>query len=143
MLARKNKRYAVSIDNLPDLRGRTAPVRLQLPAPPFQRVGQQRRFTIWIGDDLDSSREDDLLEATRLRLTFEGFHTPEDAVRVRLNGDLITPEPDPWRRSGIMIHQAPVKQGMNEIVLQLEKRDPNADRPLEIRGIEVLINYRQ
>jgi hypothetical protein len=75
-IARKNKRYAVSIDNHPDLYGRAVSLLLQLPAPPFQRLGQQQRFTLWIGDDLDAARRHGVLEATRLRLTFGGLSYP-------------------------------------------------------------------
>jgi hypothetical protein len=146
-ILRRDKHYTVSIDQIKDMyQNLFQPIRtspgLQLPAEPLMRVGDQRRFTLWIGDDVEKSRRDGSLKAVRLRTTFEGYQMPDDMIRVQLNGQELRYEASPWRQKGMVFGDVPVRKGFNEFVLQLIRRPEQAKTPIVIKGIELMIDYK-
>ena len=140
LIARKNKRYVVSIDHLTRFSGQPESTRMQLPAL-LAGVGDERRFTFNIGDDLASAKRDGVLEAVRLRLTIDGYRAPGDVVGVRLNGERLETDFSSWRPQALVYSGIPVQQGMNELHISLAKRRESEHTPLQINGIELLINY--
>jgi hypothetical protein len=141
LIARKNKRYVVSFDHLTRFSGKRESTRMQLPAV-LKAVGDERRFTFNIGDDMGSAERDGVLEEVRLRLTIDGYRAPGDGVAVRLNKEKLKMDFSSWRPQALMFSGIPVQQGMNELLISLLKRRESEQTPLQITGIEVLINYR-
>ena len=113
---------------------------MQLPAL-LKGVGDERRFTFNIGDDLASAERNGVLEAVRLRLTIDGYRAPGDVVGVRLNGEPLDTDFSSWRPQALVFSGVPVQQGMNELHISLAKRRESEHTPLQINGIELLINY--
>ncbi|MDA1349158.1 MAG: hypothetical protein O3A47_09915 [Chloroflexi bacterium] len=140
LIARKNKRYAVTVDNRPEYSGEMESTWLQLPAA-LCAPGDQRTFTFYVGDDLAAAQRDGALKEVRLRLSIDGFSAPGDMVAVRLNRQELQGEESSWRPRALMYPGAPVKQGLNELVISLVKRREGAQTPLLIVGIEALIHY--
>jgi len=135
-IARKNKRYAVTQDMLLH-----TPAQGGLMPLPFElSKGQdEQAFTIWVGDDVESAREDAALDRIYLRLTFAGHALRPNRARVIMNGKSLPAghiiEAD---ASTTVTHDdAPVVRGKNEIAIALADGAP----PLRIEGIEVVITY--
>jgi hypothetical protein len=141
LIARKNKRYVVSIDHLTRFSGKPESKRMQLPAL-LRQVGDERRFTFNVGDDLASAERDGVLEAVRLRLTIDGYRAPGDRIGVRLNGERLKTDFSSWRPQALLYTGIPAQQGTNELFISLLKRRESEQMPLQITGIELLVNYK-
>jgi hypothetical protein len=145
---RLNKHYTITIDQITDMyQNSFEPIRasaagLQLPAEPLMRPGEQRRFTLWIGDDVEAARRDGLLKSVWLRASFEGYQMPEDMIRVQLNGQALDYEASPWRQKGMVFGNVPVRKGFNEFIFHLIRRREQAHTPIVIKGIELMIDYK-
>ena len=138
LIERRNKRYTVNVDML--LRTPEQGGELQLPCE-LDAVGENRSFTLHVGDDVESARRDRALADTWLRVTCAGS-VPEGAASASLNGrrldggrrlDLPATTTLTWR-------DIPVTQGENRIDVALDRLD-GRDR-LRVEGIELVIAYR-
>ena len=140
LIARKNKRYTVTVDYLTEFSGEAESRYRQLPAL-LPAPGAQRKFTFYVGDDLAAAKRDGTLQAVRLNLNIDGFNALGDVVAVRLNGQELQKEHSLFRPRRLLFPGDLVKQGLNELVISLIKRREGESAPLLITGIEVFVNY--
>ena len=137
LIARKNKRYLVTVDM--SLRTPQEGGLFDLPCE-LKRAGDSGRFSIRVGDDIDGARQDAALEDMWLRVTYKGYHA--DGVCVCLNGCEV-PMRQAVERPGattVVYDAAPTRQGGNEIVVSRDGQDEGAT--LRVEGIELVIIYK-
>ena len=138
IILRRDKRYCVSVDLgtlTPEENGR-----MPLPVE-IRNSGDRKVFTIWVGDDLDSAKQDGALKDMWLRLTFAKGVDEKEQVVIRLNGKKLSaghridaPACVTWQYT-----VSNVVRGKNEISVSIDKMKP--DEALRVEGIELVINY--
>ena len=136
-IARKNKRYTVSVDmqlNTPEQGG-------EMPLPcELAGAGASREFSIVVGDDVDAARRDRAVDDAWLRVTCRRYDPARAQASVSLNGRRL----DAGHRielpasTTVTCRDVPVVQGENRIEVALDR--PGQDR-LRIEGIELVIAY--
>ena len=137
LIARKNKRYTVSVDmrlKTPERGGE-----LLLPCE-LDDAGQSRSFKLHVGDDVESARRDRALADTWLRVTC-ARSVPDGVASVSLNGQVL----DGGHRlelpstTTLTWRDIPVVQGENRIEVALDRL--GGQDCLRIEGIELVIAY--
>ena len=137
-IARKNKRYTVSVDmqlNTPDRGG-------EMPLPcEIAEAGQSQAFSIVVGDDIESARREQAVADTWLRITYRECDPALVEASVSLNGHLLDSGHRIELPSGttVTFRDIPVVQGTNRIEVALDRM--NGQGGLRIEGIELVIAY--
>ena len=138
ILARKNKRYCVTVDMslLTPEEGGLKPLPVEI-----RTAGDRKTFTIWVGDDVESAKRDGVPVEMWLRFTFAKGVDEKRQIVVGLNGKKLgegrridSPACTTWH---FPVDQ--VGQGKNELsvsVDKIEQRDV-----LRVEGIELVITY--
>ena len=137
-IARRNKRYTVSVDmqlNTPDQGG-------EMPLPyEIAEAGQSQAFAIVVGDDIESARREQAVADTWLRITYRECDPALLEASVSLNGHLLDSGHRIELPSGttVTFRDIPVVQGTNRIEVALDRM--NGQDCLRIEGIELVIAY--
>lgn len=138
LIARKNKRYTVSVDmslNTPEQGG-------EMPLPfELDTEGRSESFSIHVGDDIESAQKDQAVADTWLRVTYAQY-SPEVLTAVSLNGRSLGTGHRielPFTTT-VTYRDIPVAQGLNQLNVSLEGL--GAQKCLRIEGIELVIAYR-
>ncbi len=138
----KSKCYTVTVDPIPLYTGALASDRMQLPRV-LEHPGDSLTFTLFVGDELETARQDGILDSVRLRITAQDFRYPGDALTVRLNGEVIESIRYPWRPLALIYDDVPARLGENSVTIVLEKRRPGRPEPIQLQGLELLILYEE
>ena len=138
LIARKNKRYCVTVDM--DLRTPVEGGLFPLPCE-LEKVGHRQSFSIWVGDDIEAARRDGALGQMWLRITYQDYDPEKTRAAVSMNGRQVTlnhlaPLPN---ATVATYDDVPAMRGPNEIVVSLDGSDDPA--PMRIQGIELVITY--
>ena len=137
-IARRNKRYTVSVDlqlNTPE-RGGEMPLPYEIREP-----GESQVFRIVVGDGVESAREEQAVADTWLRITYREYDLAQVGASVSLNGSRL----DSGRRielpssTTVTFRDIPVVQGENRIEVALDRIEGRDC--LRIVGIELVIAY--
>ena len=137
-IARRNKRYTVSVDmqlNTPE-QGGEMPLSFEIGDP-----GQSQVFRIVVGDDVESARREQAVADTWLRITCREYDPSLVEALVSLNGSRL----DSGRRielpstTTVTWRDVPVVQGENRIWVALDRIE--GQDCLRIVGIELVIAY--
>ena len=137
-IARRNKRYTVSVDlqlNTPEQGG-------EMPLPyEIRNPGGSQAFRIVVGDDVESARREQAVADTWLRITCKEFDPSLVEASVSLNGSRL----DSGRRielpasTTVTFRDIPVVQGENRIEVALDRIQ--GQDCLRIVGVELVIAY--
>lgn len=139
LIARENKRYWVTMD----IFSRTVEEGGLMPLPAeLTPDTKNHSFTIWIGDDIEAAKREDVLESTWLRIAFTKHHGNETGVSARLNDELLKRDhrveaPD---HTTVIYRDLTVLQGENRITIA---QDPDRSAGvIRIQAVELIISYR-
>ena len=138
-IVRKNKLYCVTVDIT--LRTPNEGGKMPLPCE-LEKAGENVEFAVWVGDDIESAKQDEVLDNTWLRATFASHVAESMSVSVSLNGNRLSDGRviEAPACTTVTFHDIPVVQGENTVSVTLDnKKSPEAVR---IVGIELVINYR-
>jgi hypothetical protein len=135
-IARKDKHYYITREM-----GGLAPEaggEMQLPTE-IQKVLERKELSFIVGDDVESAKQDKVLESTSLLLSLEGYDRWDDDLRIELNGQRLR-----GRAAGDAIRFEDVvpNKGKNLLALTLRSRSPSRQHPIRVQGVELFIDYR-
>ena len=138
LIARKNKRYAVTVDlmsNTPNEGGR-----FPLPCE-LKQAGDRAAFTVLVGDDIEAAGRDGALNDMWLRLTCK-HGCAQAGPAVSFNGQALPPghRIEAPAYTTLTFPDVPARQDGNEITVTLD--GPDQPDPLRIEGIELVITYK-
>ncbi len=135
LIARKDKHYLVD----QQIWG-AGPLPLELAS-----VGDKRRVSVDVADDLNAAVEDGALKEASLRLLVDHL-TPLDRLEIRLNNKVLeTPKPARifFNETWLEFDVTPLlKQGWNKVDAILRSRNPQVTSPLSLKSVEVVVRYK-
>ena len=138
LIARRNKRYTVSVDlqlNTPDQGG-------EMPLPyELGEAGDSQSFEIVVGDDIESAREEQAVADTWLRITFGEYDPALVEASISLNGRLLESghRIELPSSTTVTFRGVTVEQGENRFEVALDRLE--GQDCLRIVGIELVIAY--
>ena len=139
ILVRKDKRYFVALD----MRSLTPDEGGLMPLPAHISTSNKRKkFTIWVGDDVENARQEGCLEEMWLRFTLAKGISDKQQIVVELNGKKLT-QGHRIEAPACTTWSFPVKevdQGENETSISVEKLEQTEG--CRVEGIELVITYR-
>jgi hypothetical protein len=138
-IARKSKRYVVTVDQTTEYTGAQEGRSFQLPAR-LDADGTERTFRFFIGDDLEAARRDGAVTRCRLRVTVAPDR-PADAFAFRLNARSIMPDANVWRPYGLMFSNVALQPGPNHLSVSVPGGMSSTDGPVRVTGVEAIVTY--